>query len=126
MNTQKFFSVVKASRHFIAPSIVLILVLILWVSILLLNLLEKTIEAAIWSCETLTASYVDMPPLPQEDTLLDDTIAKLKELSIRELKKVASIAKLPRYGRLTKDELIADLLAHHGQDIEALLSHHGQ
>jgi hypothetical protein len=115
MNTTKFFSVVKASRHFIAPTIVLALVILLWVSILLLNLLEKTIEASIWASETLTASYVDMPPLPQEDTLLDDTVTKLRELSIRELKKVASQSKLPRYGSLTKEQLIEALLSHHGQ-----------
>ena len=115
MNTQKFFSVVKASRHFIAPTIVLILVILLWVSILLLNLLDKTIEAAIWASETLTAKYLELPPLPEEDTLLDDTVTKLRDLSIRELKKVASASKLPRYGSLTKEQLIEALLAHHGQ-----------
>ena len=126
MNATKFFSVVKASRHFIKPSIVLILVVLIWVSILLLNLLERTIEAAIWASETLTAQYADIPPIPEEDTLLDGTIAKLKELSIRELKRVASLSKLPKYGRLTKDELIADLLAHHGQNVDALISHLSQ
>ena len=115
INSSNFFKIVRASRHFLAPTAVLLLVLILWVSILLLNLLEKTIEASLWSCETLTASYVDMPPLPEPDTLLDDTVTKLRALSIRELKKVASQSKLPRYGSLTKEQLVEALLAHHGQ-----------
>jgi hypothetical protein len=115
MTTQKFFSVVKASRHFIQPSIVLSLVILLWVATLLLNLLERTIEASIWAAETLTASYLELPPIPEEDTLLDDTVTKLRALSIRELKKVASQSKLPRYGSLTKEQLIEALLAHHGQ-----------
>jgi hypothetical protein len=115
MTTQKFFSVIKASRHFIKPSIVLALVLILWTAILLLNLLDRTIESSLWACETLTSQYADMPPLPQEDTLLDDTVETLRALSIRELKKVASQSKLPRYGSLTKEQLIEALLSHHGQ-----------
>jgi len=115
MNTTTVTRYIKASRHFIAPTIVLSLVILLWVSILLLNLVERTIEAAIWASETLTSQYLELPPIPEEDTLLDDTVQKLRGLSIRELKKVASQSKLPRYGSLTKEQLVEALLAHHGQ-----------
>jgi hypothetical protein len=115
MNTTKLIQVLKASRHFVAPTIVLALIILLWVSILLLNLLDRTIEASLWASETLTARYLDLPPIPEEDTLLDDTVTKLRALSIRELKKVASQSKLPRYGSLTKEQLVEALLSHHGQ-----------
>jgi hypothetical protein len=115
MTTTTVTRYIKASRHFIKPITVLSLVLILWVVILLVNILEKTIESSLWACETLTARYIDLPPIPEEDTLLDDTVQKLRGMSIRELKKVASQSKLPRYGSLTKEQLIEALLSHHGQ-----------
>jgi hypothetical protein len=99
-----------AGRHFIKPVLFLSVVLLAYTVEFLILATENLHKATVWSVNKLTVEYIDFPPLPAEDTLLDDTVQKLRELSIRELKKVASMQKLPRYGNLTKAELIEALI----------------
>jgi hypothetical protein len=99
-----------AGRHFIKPVLLLSVVLLDYTVEFLLLASENLHKATVWSTQKLVTEYIDFPPLPGEDTLLDSTVQKLRELSIRELKKVASMQKLPRYGNLTKAELIEALI----------------
>ena len=102
----------KASRHFIKPTVILAVVILAYVIEGIFLATEKVHNATVWSIQTLLEN-IDYNTLPQEEepnTLLDDTVTKLRTLSIRELKKVASMQRLPRYSNLTKDELIEALI----------------
>jgi Rho termination factor, N-terminal domain len=103
----------KAGRHFILPTLILLVVIFSYLVEAAILLAEKLGQATRWSVTKLTTEYIDFPPVPEEDKLLDDTIQKLRALSIRELKRVASIQKLPKYGTLTKSELIDALVEQH-------------
>jgi hypothetical protein len=107
------FKFAYAGRHFIKPVLFLSVVVLAYTVEFLLLTVEQLHKATVWSTQKLVTEYIDFPPLPTEDTLLDDTVAKLRELSIRELKKVASIQKLPKYGSLTKSELVEALIEQH-------------
>lgn len=104
---------IKASRHFIKPTVILTVVILAYAVEGIFLATEKVHDATVWAVQTLLENNIDYDALPQEekpDTLLDDTVTKLQELSIRELKKVASMQKLPRYSNLTKVELIEALI----------------
>lgn len=103
---------IKAARHYIKPCAILAIVILSYAVEFLLLLSEKLHVATVWAVKTLIED-IDYSTLPQEeetDMLLDDTVVKLRELSIRELKKVASMQKLPKYSNLTKSELIEALI----------------
>ena len=103
----------KAGRHYIKPCAILAIVVLSYAVEFLFLLSEKVHSATVWAVQTLVVNAIDYNNLPQEeepDTLLNDTVIKLQELSIRELKKVASMQRLPRYSNLTKSELIEALI----------------
>jgi hypothetical protein len=102
----------KAGRHYIKPCAILAIVVLSYAVEFLFLLTEKLHTATVWAVKTLIED-IDYSTLPQEeepDTLLDDTVTKLRELSIRELKKVASMQRLPKYSSLNKAELIDALI----------------
>ena len=102
----------KAGRHYIKPCAILAIVVLAYAVEFLVLATEKLHAATVWAVQTLLEN-IDYSTLPQEeepDTLLDDTVTKLRELSIRELKEVASLQRLPKYANLTKDELIEALI----------------
>ena len=104
------FKFAYAGRHFIKPCAILTVILLAYTVEFLLLSTEKLHKASVWAVDTLIVNAIDYSALPQEDTLLDDTVAKLRDMTIRELKKVASMQKLPRYGSLTKPELVEALI----------------
>ncbi len=103
----------KAGRHYIKPCAILTIVILAYAVEFVFLLTETLHTATVWSIQTLIENTMDYDNLPQEeepDTLLDDTVTKFQSLSIRELKKVASMQKLPKYSNLTKAELIEALI----------------
>ena len=102
----------KAGRHYIKPCAILTIVILAYAVEFLFLLTEMLHTATIWAIQTLIEN-IDYDNLPQEegpDTLLEDTVTKLQELSIKELKKVAAMQGLPKYANLNKDELVEALI----------------
>ena len=102
----------KAGRHYIKPCAILTIVILAYAVEFLVLATEKLHTATIWAVQTLLEN-IDYDTLPQEeepDTLLEDTVTKLRDLSIRELKEVASLQRLPKYSSLTQNELIEALI----------------
>lgn len=109
---EKVLRYVKAGRHFIIPTLILILIIVSYLVEATILLAEKTAVATRWAVDTLLIQYLDTDILPIEETDPDvptkpvKPAKEFKTFTIRELKRLASIQKIAKYGHMTKTELL--------------------